>query len=110
MHKRVCKKLSTAKNSKSSRKKPAKKVTLIEEVESEESDDTESVSDLEVEETDWLEDEMNASLEDYNDNLEDDIEEVQVGLTVSVSTGGIFESILNLKEWMKQPWSLVDEL
>ena len=38
------------------------------------------------------------------------IEEVQVGATVGVSTGGIFESILNLKEWMKQPWTSENDM
>ena len=58
---------------------------------------------------DSIEDEVNASFEDYNNNIDDQIEEVQVGPAVSVSTGGIFETILNLKEWMKQPWSLVND-
>ena len=41
--------------------------------------------------------------EDYKDNLGDDVEDVHVEQTVSISTGGIFETVLNLKEWIKQP-------
>ena len=53
--------------------------------------------------------ELNASFEDYEDNVNDVIEEIHVEQTLSVSTGGIFETILNLKDWMKQPWSLASE-
>ena len=33
-------------------------------------------------------------------------EEMLVGANVSVSTVGLFETILNLKKWILQPWSL----
>ena len=62
------------------------------------------VEELEVESA-----ELNASFEDYEDNVNDVIEEIHVEQTLSVSTGGIFETILNLKDWMKQPWSLASE-
>ena len=62
------------------------------------------VEELEVESA-----ELNASFEDYEDNVNDVIEEIHVEQTLRVSTGSIFETILNLKDWMKQPWSLASE-
>ena len=62
-----------------------------------------------VEELEFESAELNASLEDYEDNVNDVIEEIHVEQTLSVSTGCIFETILNLKDWMKQPWSLASE-
>ena len=74
-------------------------------------DEVELDADVDIIEPDSIEDEdeVNASFEDYNNNIDDQIEEVQVWPVVSVSSGGIFETILNLKEWMKQPWSLVND-
>ena len=55
-------------------------------------------------------DELNASFEDYEDNQGDNIEEINMEQTVGVSHGGIFETVVNLKEWMKQPWSTSEDL
>ena len=44
-----------------------------------------------------------ASLEETPNELDEDLEEdLQPGVLVSIPTGGTFERILNLKEWLKQ--------
>ena len=101
LHKKVCKKRPVRAPRKVSKKQ--KKTTNFIEVERSDSDEVETPVVVENVSEDELE--LDASFEDYNNNMDDEnTEEVIVGPTVSVSTGGIFEKILNLKEWLKIPW------
>ena len=108
IHKRVCKK-SGVKRGRAARGKSLQlEAFLDDEVDGGEGwDEDGGVADAEELEVESAE--LNASFEDYEDNVNDVIEEIHVEQTLSVSTGGIFETILNLKDWMKQPWSLASE-
>ena len=47
-----------------------------------------------------------ASLDETPDEVDEDLlEDVQPGVLVSIPTGGTFERILNLKEWLKHAWT-----
>ena len=47
-----------------------------------------------------------ASLVETPDEVDEDLEEdVQPAVLVSIPTGGTFENILNLKEWLKHAWT-----
>ena len=113
IHKKACKKIGT-KSRKVGKKAPKKTPVTVDRVTDElEAEGEDTTGETFAEENDHLDDEIevNASFEDHNDDMEyANIEEVQVGATVSVSAGGIFESILNLKEWMKQPWTSENDM
>ena len=108
IHKRVCKKSGVKRGRAARGKSLQHEAFLDDEVDGgegwDEDGEVADVEELEVESA-----ELNASFEDYEDNVNDVIEEIHVEQTLSVSTGGIFETILNLKDWMKQPWSLASE-
>ena len=113
LHKKVCKKRPAGKAPRQAPRKVTKKQKKkANYVEAESSDrDEEEIHEVEEEILEVEEDvsevelELDASFEDYNNNMDDqNIEEVIVGASISISTGGIFEKILNLKEWLKSPW------
>ena len=104
LHKKVCKKKRV--NSKKGGKKSTKKSRREIVVSDEDPDENGEVSSGEEDLEEVMDDDVDASFEDYVNNMDDEnIEEVQVEPSVSVSMGGVFEKILNLKEWLKLPWS-----
>ena len=43
------------------------------------------------------------------ENIQDELELVELRPLMSMTQRGGIEKIVNLKEWMKSPWSLMDE-
>ena len=100
-HRKICKKPMSKKSVplRKRAKKTKKKAVL-----SESEDELEEEEDLEEEELF-----NNATTIDEENNLDaDNIEEVLLGPSISTPVEGSFEVIMNLREWVKSPWNLVD--
>ena len=104
IHKRVCKKQGRKEAPKITKAAQAVRRKAVEKAQEAlidgDSEDGEEFDDsFDKTELDEEGDAVNASFEDYEDNNDDEVEEIQVGATLNISSGGgIFETILNLKE------------